>query len=195
MNYAKLSILKNKLYFGRNELEKALGITSASARVLCSRYVKKGYLLRLKRGFYTLSETWDHFERAELFALANILQVPSYVSFMTALSYYEMTTQVPRKFFECACLKRTKKINIKNTAFNYYKLKTGLYSDFVRKNGFFIATKEKALMDTLYLFSFGKYKFDLASLDVKKFDKNKLGYLIKKYPLRTRKIAVKLCKI
>jgi predicted transcriptional regulator of viral defense system len=123
-----------------------------------------------------------------------MLQVPSYVSFMTALWVYGITTQVPRSFFESASLKRSRKFDIKGVVFNYYKLKKELYFEFTRRDNIFIATKEKAFLDTIYLYSFGKYKADLSSLDAGKLDKNKLRLLLKAFPRKTRLIAEKLCK-
>ena len=55
----------------------------------------------------------------------------------------------------------------------------------------FIAEKEKALIDCLYLFSFGKYKFDVDSIDFSKFDKIKLHKYLKFFPKKTIKVAKK----
>ena len=62
MNYLKLREIK-KLYFPYQELSGALGITSRSARVFATRYVKKGYLVRFRRNFYILREKWDILDR------------------------------------------------------------------------------------------------------------------------------------
>jgi hypothetical protein len=114
---------------------------------------------------------------------------------MTALSFYEITTQVPRDFFECASLKRSVKFDVRGVAFNFYKLKKEYYSDFVKKEQLFIATKEKAFIDSVYLYSFGKYKLDFNSLDLDKLDKEKIKKALKIYPEKTKAIAEKLCKI
>ena len=57
----------------------------------------------------------------DFFKISNILQVPSYISLMTALSYYEITTQVQREVIESVCVKRTLKKTIENTEFNFSK--------------------------------------------------------------------------
>ncbi len=44
-----------KLYFGHEELARALGITRDSARVTACRYVKKGLLIRIRRNLYAKS--------------------------------------------------------------------------------------------------------------------------------------------
>lgn len=195
MNYAESRKLKDKSYFTVEDLEDLLKIKRESSRVLCSRYANNGFFVRLKRNLYVLNEKWESFGREDLLRAANFLQIPSYISFMTALSFYGVTTQVQRDFLESASLKRSVKTNIKGKIFNYYKLKKQLYSDFVKKDNIFIAAKEKAFVDAVYLYSFGKYKFDLDSLDLGKLDKDKLKRILKVFPSKTRAIVKKLCRI
>lgn len=195
MHYLKLIKLKEKAYFNLEDLQGLLDIKLESARVLSSRYVKSGIFLRLKRNLYILAQKWQELGYAELLGLANIIQVPSYVSFMTALSFYEITTQLQRDFFENASLKRSLKINTEGRAFNYYKLKKQFYFDFVKKDNIFIATKEKAFLDSIYLYSLGKYSLDFDSLDLNKLDKNRLKKIVKVFPSKTQSIIKKLCKI
>ena len=47
-----------RLYFGYEDIARALKISQESARVSASRYVRLGLLLRLKRNIYMLSERW-----------------------------------------------------------------------------------------------------------------------------------------
>ena len=56
----------------------------------------------------------------------------------------------------------------------------------------FIALPEKALLDQLYLVSFGKAKLDLDELNLKELSKSKFLKFSKKFPLRTQKLAQKL---
>ena len=46
------------------------------------------------------------------------------------------------------------------------------------ERGIFIAIKEKALVDAMYLYSFGKYKIDFSALNLKVFDKRKLKEIL-----------------
>lgn len=195
MNYVELRKLKEKPYFRVEDLEDLLKIRRASVRVLCTRYTKNGLFVRLKRNFYVLNENWENFDREDLLKIANFLQIPSYISFMTALSFYEVTTQVQRNFLESASLKRSIKADIKGVIFNYYKLKKQYYFGFVKKDNLFMATKEKAFVDTVYLYSFGKYRFDLDSLDFDKLNKGRLREILKTFPRKTKTIVKKLCGI
>lgn len=171
----------NKLYFTYQDVAKILFISEDSARVLCARYVKQKYLIRLKRNFYILKERWDNITPNQRFELANILQVPSYISLMTALSFYEYTTQVQQKFVESISLYRTFTKDIEGIVFNYSKIKKDLYFGFSKKNKIFIASPEKALIDSLYLSYLGKYNLDLSSLNLEKIDRKSCENILKKY--------------
>lgn len=195
MEYQDLRKLKERLYFGIMDLADLLKIKPESARVLCSRYVKKGIFIRLKNNFYILEQKWDSLSREDFLRLANFLQIPSYISFMTALWIYEITTQVPRNFFESASLKRSRRFEARGIVFNYYKLKKECYFDFTKWGNIFIATKEKAFIDSVYLYSFGKYKLDFSSLDLDKLDKKRIKKLISKFPEKTKSALERICKI
>ncbi|MFZ2398391.1 MAG: hypothetical protein WAW31_06970, partial [Smithella sp.] len=127
--------------------------------------------------------------------IANILQVPSYISLMTALAYYEVTTQAQNNYQESICLKRSIVYNVREAVFNYVKVQNRYYGDFVKTDDIFIATKEKAFIDAAYLYSFGKYKFDIESLDMNKLDSRKLRSLLKIYPKKTKETVNRLCGI
>lgn len=195
MKYHAIKLLNEKLYFSSKDVADVLHIKEASARVLCTRYVKSGLFVRLKKDFYLLREKWERLKLEELLTIANFLQVPSYISLMTALSFYEVTTQVQRGFFESVCIKRTAKYEIDSINFYFYKLKKELYFDFVKMDDFFIATKEKAFLDAMYLYSFGKYSFDLDSIDLSKLDVKKISELVKNFPEKTIKLVKRKCRI
>ena len=172
----------NKLYFTYQDVAKILSISEDSARVLCTRYVKQKYLIRLKRNFYILKERWDSITPNQRFKLANVLQVPSYISLMTALSFYEYTTQVQQKFVESISLYRTFIIDIERVVFNYSKIKNDYYFGFSKKNNIFIASPEKAFIDSLYLNYLGKYNLDTSSLNLEKIDRKSCENILKRYP-------------
>ena len=194
-NIAKLLELSKKPYFTLDDVAQNFSLQPASARVLCSRYVRQGLLVRFKNNIYTTAWKWEGLARQDLFKIANVLQVPSYISLMTALAYYEVTTQTQNNYQESVCLKRSIIYNVREAVFSYVKLKSRYYGDFIKKDGVFIATKEKAFLDAAYLFSFGKYKFDVDSLDIKKLELKKLKSLLKVYPEKTKETVKRLCGI
>lgn len=195
MNSLVLSEFGRKLYLTVKDVAQILDIKLESARVACARYARQGLFVRLKNDFYVLSHKWELYSRKDFFRLASHLQVPSYISFGTALSYYELTTQVPGLFFESAALKRSRRLNIRDAAFNYYKLKREYYFDFVKEEGFFIATREKALVDAVFLLSFGKYSLDIDAIDPAKFDQNRINKITRVFPVKTQRMMRQICGI
>jgi hypothetical protein len=189
----KLKNLRNiqKLYFGYEELAGALGISSASARVAASRYVKQGFLIRIKRNLYVLRETWEKAGRKERFLIANMGQVPSYISLLTALDYYEVTTQVQRDFVESIAVTRTKEIRIDQTIFTYTRINEALYFGFGRENGFFMASPEKAVLDAFYLMSYGRYSLDLSAINPERLDPDQIAAMSTRFPIKTRRLLKK----
>ena len=190
MKLKELNKIK-KLYFGYEEIAKAFGISTSSARVTAGRYVRQGLLLRMKKNVYVRREVWNAAGIEEKFLLANLGQVPSYISLTTALEYYEVTTQVLRNFFESVAIKRTKEINVNGAVFRYTKVASGLYFGFKKEKDCFIATPEKALLDAFYLMSYGRYSLDISALDATKLDRAEIKRLSKTFPLKTRKFLEK----
>jgi predicted transcriptional regulator of viral defense system len=176
-----------KLYFDHTEIARMLGITSDSARVSASRYVRQGVLLRAKRDMYILKERWKYYDRQDRFIIANLLQVPSYVSLMSALDYYQITTQMQQDFIESIVLKRTKVSNVEDVTFNFTRIKNNLYFGYEKLGEFFIATPEKAFLDAIYLMSLGRYRLDLSSIDGEKLNMDELKKKVNKFPIGTKR--------
>lgn len=181
----------NQLYFGYEDIARALKISPASARVSASRYVRFGLLMRLKRNIYVPRERWQTTSREERFTLANLGQAPSYISLMTALDYHEITTQVQQGIVESVAVKRTKEISLNGSVFRYTKVNRALYFGFIRQQEFFIASPEKALLDAVYLMSFGRYALDLSAIDGDKLNRREIRRMSRNYPPKTRKMLEK----
>jgi len=195
MNFDRIEQLGERLYFTLDDAAAVLGVGRASARVACSRYVRQGLFVRVKNDFYLLKRNLKNLKQNEFLRLANFVQTPSYVSFLTALSYREVSTQVVRGVCESACIKRSQKVDIDGKLLNFYRLKKELYFGFEKANGIFIATTEKALADSFYLMSLGKYSLDLNALDIARIDMVKLHKIIKVFPAKTKVLVKALCKI
>jgi predicted transcriptional regulator of viral defense system len=178
----------DKPYFSQNDVAHALGIKLGSAAVLCSRYVKKGLLVRLKRGLYARTERFSHLGQIDLFRIANIMQVPSYISLRTALSYYGISPSDQNAPYESISIKRTKIFESGALSFHYTKIRPDLYRDFINRDGVFIAIPEKALLDCFYLASMGRYAMDGCSLDLNSINEQTLKSISDLYPMKTRKL-------
>jgi hypothetical protein len=172
----------DKPYFTTEDVAQKLAISAASAAVLCSRYAKQGLLVRLKRGVYARKEALATLGQADLFRIANFLQVPSYISLTTALAYYGITTQVQRDFIESISVKRTVAFDRGGLHFRYTRIRPELYSGFTKEQGAFVALPEKALVDASYLASLGRYGLDKSALDLEKLDKKRLFEMARPFP-------------
>lgn len=117
------------------------------------RWEKKGYLVKIKQGYYTLSG--KDLNRNFLYYVANRIYSPSYISLEMALSFYNL---IPEEVFLITSVS-TKKTNNFNTPlgnFNYRHIKPSIYFgykllDYEKKHNVIIAEPEKALLDYLYL--------------------------------------------
>jgi predicted transcriptional regulator of viral defense system len=187
MKYDRIRTLPG-LYFTTQEIASLLGIRLESARVLCSRYVRKQLLIRLKRNLYLLPERWDRLTERESFQIANLLQVPSYISLTTALAYYELTTQWQQDYYESIALRRSLLKSIRNKTFRYTTIPAEYYFGFKRETGIFIAEPEKALLDSLYLQSLGRYQIDWDALEIDKLNAKIVTRYLASYPDRVKKM-------
>lgn len=165
----------NKSYFTVADLEKVLGLKRESLYVTLNRLVSSGVLIRLGKNIYS-----TFIEVIDVEKIANELYFPSYLSFEQALSQYGILSQIPyTKTF--ATLRPTKKMVIAGVAVEYSHIKEELFFGYTMKNGKYVADKEKALLDQLYMVSMGKRSIDIEELDLKDIDKNILEEYAKKF--------------
>ena len=185
----------DKLLLSTSDIANLLSLNKGSAKVTASRYTQKGFLIRIKKDCYILSNKFDYLKEEDLFRLANIIQTPSYVSLTTALSYYNITTQQTINYIESIAIKRTKNVVKKNIEFTFTRIKEELYGGFELKDNFFIALPEKAFADAVYLTSFKKYNCDFNAVNFDRIDKKKVEQYLIKSNYRTKDFWDKLCKI
>jgi predicted transcriptional regulator of viral defense system len=116
--------------------------------------VKKGELIRLKRGVYVLgTEYRDH--PLNMFTVANMLHKPSYVSYEYALSYHGL---IPERVYTVtsATTYRPETYITEIGTFSYKKIASKVYPLGIHwkfdehDGGYMIATAEKALCDQVY---------------------------------------------
>jgi len=184
-----------KLYFGYQDIARALNISPKSAKVAASRYAKAGILIRIRRDMYVLFEKWAAMSQEEKFVIANLIQVPSYISLMTALNYYEITTQLQQNFVESIAIRRTREVSIEDTVFHYTKMKPELYFGFKRIRGFFIAEREKAFVDALYFKSLGRRSVDVSSVDLDKLDWERVLQISTSFPKGVQRLVEEYARV
>lgn len=176
-----------RLFYTPEEIGESRGLVPASVGKFINRKLAAGEILRLRRGLYASPEDFAGATREELFRMANVIKTPSYISYLTALDYYDLTTQVTVSTIESANPTRSKTFLVKDLAFQFYYCNPAFYFAFVRQDGFFIAEPEKAVLDCLFLKFLGRYAWDESALDLKNIDWKGLKRLLKKYPNRFQK--------
>lgn len=177
-----------KIVLTIDDIAKTLSISKESARVTANRYVKSGALIRVKRNFYITAKKFENLNESDLFQIANFIETPSYISLLTALSFYGISTQQFQNVIESISLKRTKTTNVKNIEFRFFKIKQSFYSGFSLYENCFIASAEKAFSDAVYLTAIGRYKIDFDAIDFKKVD----AKLATRFMKSTNDLAIKL---
>lgn len=130
---------------------------TVSARL--NKYVKAGKLIRVRRGLYAKDKNYDKFE------LATRIYTPSYISFETVLTRAGINFQYYGNIFVASYVNR--EIEIGGQKITFIRMKNYVLSNTVgieHKDGFAIATKERAFLDRIYVSK--DYHFDnLDSLD------------------------------
>lgn len=151
-----------------------------------SRMVKSEVLVRLKNGFFLISEKIE--ENAIPYEqIANLLYGPSYISFEWALSYYKM---IPEGVYVVTNASAIKSKNyctpigtFDYTYLSHYRYAIGIDQKENAAGRFLIATPEKALVDLIHLKSKKLEGHDLLAdlIEARRMDEDLLKNLNKKH--------------
>lgn len=179
MNYISVEkeLKKRKIIvFTPLEFQRIFKVSYNNSKSFINRSLKKGLLVKLRNGLYTLAGT-----DVPKFLIANKLYLPSYISFETALSYYGMIPEVIYTIFS-ATTKASREFETGGNYFTFHKIKKEAFFGYVPKKidkvVVLIAEPEKALLDYLYFVSLKKKSFN-DRLDIKNISKRKLLKLVK----------------
>ena len=139
--------------FTHERIEALLSGWVSNVNAKISYMVKKGELVRLKKGIYAFGQEYQK-EPVDLISAANMLYAPSYVSYEYALSYYGL---IPERVYEItsATLHSKKSFDTLIGRFTYKPVPLQAYAmgiDWLydsKNGGKLIATPEKALCDKI----------------------------------------------
>jgi len=133
-----------------------------AAKSRISYYVKKGELYHIRRGFYGTDENYERLE------LAGKIYTPAYISLETVLARAGIIFQYYESIFVVSYL--TREIRSDGQTYSFKKIKDSVLTNslgIIEEKNYFIATPERAFLDTVYLHK--NYHFDnLSPLDWKK---------------------------
>jgi predicted transcriptional regulator of viral defense system len=130
------------------------------------RWVKKGYLVRMRQGYYAFPDYREQKDFAWYFA--NRIYKPSYISLHTALSFYGI---IPEAVIQITSVTTLKTAIFSNGfgEYSYKNVKDDLMFGYDLKEmeggrRIMFATPEKALIDLLYLYPFYNSEHEISEL-------------------------------
>ena len=155
-----------------------------------NREIKKGNLVRIKKGIYANPDT-------PAYEIASNIIFPSYISLFSALNYYQFTEQIPNTI-QVICTKQIREIKFFNYLIKFIKVKPQWIFGIKRENNMFIATQEKLILDALkFQKEMGNFDEIIGLIKQAKIDTNNMvsylnksqeislikrtGYLLEKY--------------
>lgn len=162
MSLDRISVLlrsKNTL-FTFKELSLIWNETDANlAKKYAYRYVKMGKLYAIRKGTYAKDKNYDRLE------LASKIYTPAYISLETVLGTEGIVFQHYERIFVVSYL--TREISCDGQTYAFRRMKYPTLTNTLgleRRNNYYIASKERAFLDTVYLNK--DYHFDnLSSID------------------------------
>lgn len=157
--------------FTQNDIAKMINKNQKYVKTLLHRLNEQGFIKRIERGKYTVHD--------DSLIFASHIVIPSYFSLWTALRYYNMTQQQPRRFFlMCPIKRRSIKLNDLEIVFSSTKHIFGYRKERYNDFDIFMAEPEKAIIDSL-LFKIPIEDVDIA-LDYEEINFQKLSEYAKK---------------
>src|SRR3989338_9495950 len=157
-----------------NDLAKITGYNKNYLKVYLFRLRQKSLITEVERGKYVISQ--------HAFITASNIIFPSYISFLSAYSYYQLTTQMPTTIYVVASTSKNSIIlgNYKILFVKFPHLKLfGYHKEKFMGKEVFIAEKEKAIVDSLNLPEYCPVDETYAALEAD-LDLNKLiSYALK----------------
>lgn len=152
-DYLSILLRSSKTVFSFKDIVLLWGDSGNAAKARINYYVKKGDLYQPRRGFYTKDKDYDKLE------LATKIYTPAYVSLETVLGQSGVNFQYYSQIFVVSYL--TREIKCDGQKYSFRKIKNSILTNKMgleNTGGYFIASKERAYLDTLYLN--GDYHFD-----------------------------------
>ncbi len=150
MQYIDLKTeLKDFIVFSTNDIEK---IDPSFHNQRLSEWQKKGYIKKIRQGYYVFSDL--EINEKTLFLIANKIYAPSYISLEMALSWYNL---IPEAVYGITCVTSRKTADFQTPAGNFiYKhikpeLMFGYDLGDCHGRSYAVARMEKAVLDYLYL--------------------------------------------
>lgn len=133
----------NKKVFSINDVARIIGKPKTYASKLLSHSRKVG---RIERGKYYLRD----FDGPDMYEIASQIVFPSYVSMFAAFQYYSITEQDIVRY-SVVTIKRHRPVKIGDTVIEFVTFGRDRFFGYKKVGNLYIATVEKAIIDSLYM--------------------------------------------
>lgn len=166
-----------------------------------SRWIKKDYIVKLRKEWYIFKEKLD--VPGIQYLIGNKLYQPSYVSLQTALCFYGI---IPESVMDVTsvCTIDSKSYSTEISLYSYQKVRPDLFFgyrliEFENVGTVRFATPEKAILDFLYLNPFYKTEQDMADLRFDEWfmcedlDKERLRQMLSRY--KNKSLETRISKL
>lgn len=160
--------------FHINHLRLLTGMNGHSLRMALYRLNNKNLIKRICKGFYA-----NPFNLPMLEEISNQIYSPSYISLESALSSYAVLSQIP-VVLTCVTTRLPRTFNTGFGIIEYHQIKPDYFWGFSEEKGYYLAEKEKALLDYIYLSTARNRKLRLSLLKERGINKKKIAqYAVK----------------
>jgi predicted transcriptional regulator of viral defense system len=166
----------NKPFFTIADLEKITSLPRNSLYVALRRWEAGGVIERVTQGIYIPMGG-----NVSLENIAAQLYIPNYLSFESALARYGILNLIPYTL-TFATARKTKNYTLQNKEIEFRQISPKLFFGFEMKNGIYIASPEKALLDEVYFSVRGKATLDLDELNIKTLSRKILKDYSQRFP-------------
>lgn len=181
MNINDLSIISP-------DIINSLWVNKKSINNKLSRYIKEGKFIRVKRWFYV-----NLSKNINLKELSNVIFNNSYISLDTILYKEGIIKQFSKSIYSISNSTKSEEIIISDSKLYNYKI--NINSDlwiYIDNEGVRRATKERAILDSLYLRIFSSnYPWD-SEMNLISIDSDLIVQLLPLYPERVQSYYLKL---
>lgn len=139
---------KSVMLFSPLDFQRMFDVSTFSARNFINWHISSGLFTKVRNGLYAISESMP-----PKFLVANKLYKPSYISFETALSFYNIIPETIYAIFSVTP-KASRNFDSLDTDYIYHRMRRNLFFGYLAKRidnvTVMIAEPEKALLDYLY---------------------------------------------
>ncbi len=187
-DFVEFLIEEHMPVFTLEDAVKILHYGKAYTKLFLHRNMKKGIVGHVERGLYYVKTRYNEYE------IASHILSPSYVSMISALAYYGLTTQIPRVVYVLSTKRHRALRNVSGFDIVFKRIKGEMLFGYHKESdgNIFIADPEKAIVD-IYYFN------DVSDLDETVLDKPSridIGKLVLYAQRSKRKSAVlKIAKL